>query len=176
MFEVGSYVTYRSEGVCIVSDIRFESFGSVGTSEQYYILTPVSDAKSLVFVPVNNPVLTGYMKPLLNADEANGLVSRLKDKRLEWCADARARTAEFKEILSSGDRERLVLLLNTLKERFEKLTAAGKKISSAELGIYSRGEKLLYEQLAAATDIASQSQVTPFLKGEILLNNKVCDL
>ncbi len=172
MFEIGSYVIYRSEGVCVISDIRNESFGSVGKSEKYYILTPISDSKSTVFVPVNNEVLTGFMKSLMSADEINSLVHRLKDEVLPWQTDARARTTEFKEIIASGNRERLVLLLNTFRHRFEALTNAGKKISSAEMGIYSRAERLFYEELSATTDITSQGQVKAVLCGELVLGNK----
>ena len=35
MFDIGSYVIYRSEGVCVVSDIREENFGIIGKSEKY---------------------------------------------------------------------------------------------------------------------------------------------
>ena len=58
MFEIGSYVAYRSEGVCVISDIRAETFGAPNNSELYYILTPVRHTQSTLFVPVKNENLT----------------------------------------------------------------------------------------------------------------------
>ncbi len=172
MFEKGSYVIYRSEGVCRITDIKSENFGIGNDAEQYYILTPLSDTRSTVFVPVKNEQLTCFMRPLMSAQEVNALVHRLKDSRLEWQSDARARTAQFKEILSSTDRERLVLMMNTLRERFDKLISEGKKISTAEQGIYARAEKLFYDELCTVTDISSQSDVRKVLSCEITLKNK----
>ena len=51
MYEIGSYVIYRAEGFWKISDIRTESFGAIGGQEKYYILSPVNDEKSTVFVP-----------------------------------------------------------------------------------------------------------------------------
>ncbi len=127
MFEIGNYVIYRNDGVCLVSDIRSESFGGTGQCEDYYILTPVGDMRSTLFIPVNNEKLTSLMKPLMNAEQINELIHRLSGQKLEWQNDARARNAHFKEIIISGDREQLILLLNTLNERFEEFSRNGKK-------------------------------------------------
>ena len=36
MFKVGTYVSYRAEGVCVISDIRNEAFNSLGKKEEFY--------------------------------------------------------------------------------------------------------------------------------------------
>ena len=36
MFKVGTYVSYRSEGVCVISDIRMEAFNALGKNEEFY--------------------------------------------------------------------------------------------------------------------------------------------
>ncbi len=89
MFKIGSYVVYRSEGVCVVSDIRTVSFGALGSTE-YYILTPISDKKSTVFVPVHNEALTSQMRGLLNAEKFSELIEECRGKTLEWTADGSA--------------------------------------------------------------------------------------
>ena len=75
MFAVGSFVVYRAEGVCRISDIKAESFGVIGSKENYYILTPLNDEKSTVFVPVANETLVGMMRPLLSAEEITALAT-----------------------------------------------------------------------------------------------------
>ncbi len=172
MFKIGDSVVYRSEGVCVVSDIRSESFGGIGKSEEYYILTPVNDKKSTVFVPVNNERLTSMMRRLLNADELSTVIDGLRDERIEWVSDSRARSNVFREMLSSGDRRQLIILLNTVSERVDALREAGKKVGSTEANAYMKAERLLYEEFAATTDIQSQEKVVAVLRGEIRLRDK----
>ena len=172
MFKIGSYVSYRSEGVCVVSDIRDESFGTIGTSEKYYILTPVNDMKSVVFVPVANERLVGYMRPLMSAGEITQMLDELRDVRMDWITDSRARSAAFREVLSLGDRRQLVVLVNTVSEKIAELTAAGRKVGSTELGALSRAEKMLYDEFSATTDISSSDKIIPLLIGKLSLNDK----
>ena len=172
MFEIGSRVVYRAEGVCVISDIRSESFGSIGKSEKYYILTPIGDKKSTVFVPINNECLVGYMRELMSAEKIEQMLCELRDERMEWIVDSRARNAVFREILSLGDRRDLVVLVNTVWEKIEEQRLAGKKPGSTDLGALAKAERLLYEEFAATTDIGSQENVMGVLRGEIRLRNK----
>lgn len=172
MFKIGSRVVYRSEGVCVVSDIRSESFGMIGREEDYYILTPVSDNKSTVFVPVNNEKLVAYMRALMSAEEITEMISELREQRMDWIAESRARNAAFKEVLALGDRRQLIIMLNTLAEKTEEIKAAGKKISTGDLNVLRRAEKLLYDEFSATTDIACAKDIIRLLRGELTLNDK----
>ena len=169
MFEIGSYVIYRAEGVCIVRDIRNESFGTIGKPEEYYILEPLSDRGSTVFVPVNNPKLVGYMRALMSAEEITAMLSELREERMEWITDSRARNDAFKKILALGDRRELVVLVNTVSERLERQSAEGKRAGTTDTNALHRAQKLLYEEFSATSDLASVAQVLPLLRGEITL-------
>ena len=167
MFDIGSYVIYRSEGVCVVSDIREENFGIIGKSEKYYILAPINAQSSTVFVPVNNEVLTSYMRPLLSAAQINAMAERLRAARLEWIDETRTRNNRFKEILAEGDPEALVLLVNSVSERIDAALACGKKPSTTDLNALRRAEKMLYDQFVSTTDLTSSEEILPLLRGEI---------
>ena len=172
MFKIGSRVVYRSEGVCVVSDIRSESFGMIGRAEDYYILTPISDNKSTVFVPVNNEKLVAYMRALMSAEEITEMISELREQRMDWIEESRARNAAFKEVLALGDRRQLIIMLNTLAEKKEEIKAAGKKIPTGDLNALRRAEKLLYDEFSATTDIAGAKDIIRLLRGELTLNDK----
>ena len=169
MFEVGSYVIYRSEGVCVISDIRSESFGMIGKEEYYYILTPVNDGKSTVFVPLANEKLVGFMRRLLTAEEISAMLEELRDQRMEWIPDSRARNNAFKEIILRGDRRELIVLVNTVSEKLDQIAESGRKAGSTDLNAIHRAEKMLYEEFSATTDIASMDKIIPLLRGEITL-------
>ncbi len=175
MFEIGSCVIYRAEGVCVVSDIRNESFGAIGKEEQYYILTPVNDGRSTVFVPLANDKLVGYMRKLLSADEINAMVEELKDERLEWVVDSRARSVMFREILALGDRRQLCVLVNTVAEKLEQTIAQGRKAGTTDLGTLHKAVTMLYGEFCATTNIDTPEKILPLLRGEIKLAEKLSE-
>ncbi len=172
MFEIGSYVVYRAEGVCKVSDIRNESFGAIGKEEQYYILTPIYDGRSTVFVPLANEKLVGFMRELLSAEEICAMVEEIRGERLEWAADSRARNAAYREILSLGDRRQLCVLANTVTEKLEQAAAQGRKAGTTDIGALQKAIRMLYEEFLATTDISSPEEILPVLRGERKLGAK----
>ena len=172
MFNIGGYVSYRSEGVCIITDIRCESFGSIGKDEKYYILSPLNDPKSTVYVPASNEKLMSMMRKLLSAEEIENMVSELREKRLEWISDNRLRNSRFKEILLIGDRRELILVANTLAEKLAEQEKTGIKLPQTDINTLKRAITLLYNEFSATTDISSSEDLIGVLNGNIRLNPK----
>jgi len=166
MFEIGSYVSYRAEGVCVVRDIREERFGALGETAKYYILSPLADEKSTVFVPMENEALMALMRPLLSAEEILRMVSELRDERLEWIEESRLRNLKFREIFSLGDRKQLVVLANTVAEHNKMITDLGKKVGSTDENALFRAKTMLFEEFSMTTDLQSIEEVLPLLRGE----------
>ena len=172
MFEIGSYVIYRAEGVCKISDIRKESFGAVGAEGEYYILSPVNDEKSTVFVPLDNDFLLSMMRPLMSAEEISRTVAELKHERMAWIPECRARNARYKEVLALGDRRELIVLINTVCDRNEQLLSQGKKPTSTDENAMRRAQRLLYEEFSATTDLERESDVISLLRGDLCIHDK----
>ena len=172
MFEIGSYVSYRAEGVCVICDIREERFGALGDAAKYYILSPVGDEKSTVFVPMENEELLSLMRPLLSAEEILSLVSELRDERLEWIEESRLRNLKFREILSLGDRKQLIVLVNTVAEHNELVLSLGKKVGSTDENALYRAKAMLFEEFSMTTDLRLPEEILPLLRGERTLSSK----
>ncbi len=172
MFEIGSYVSYRAEGVCVISDIREERFGALGAMGKYYILSPVGDEKSTLFVPMDNEGLVSMMRPLLSADEILRMVEELRDERMEWIEESRARNARFREIFAEGDRKQLIVLLNTVVEHSEMIRNLGKKVGSTDENAMYRAKTMLFEEFSMTTDLGGLDEVIPLLRGERKLREK----
>ncbi len=173
MFEIGSYVVYRAEGVCIVSDIREESFGAIGGKEKYYILTPMADKKSTVFVPVNNETLCAMMRKLLSAEEICELCASLRNERMEWIAESRARNTRFKEIMATGDRRELIILLNTVHEQISRTVASGKRPTGTDENALRRAKQMLYDEFSFTLELRSEDDVVSLVLGELSIGNLV---
>ena len=166
MFKVGAHVSYRAEGVCVIKDIRNESFGALGKSEEYYILSPLKDMNSILYVPVNNEVLTSKMHPLLSADEICALADELREEKLEWIIDSRARNAALREILATGNRRELIVLVNTIVDRIERSAEIGRKITAGDENTLKRAKRMLLDEFAATTDLKSDEELMGVLRGE----------
>ena len=161
-YEIGSYVIYRAEGICDIVDIRRESFAG-GEKADYYILSPRNDPNSMLYVPVDNERLTSMMRPLLSEKEIRALIKELRNDRLEWIDDSRARNAKFKEILSEGDRSAVLVLLNTVRERIAMNEANGKRSGTTDTGALSRACKLLRDEFSPAIPMTSDLQLYALL-------------
>lgn len=172
MYEIGSLVIYRSEGVCVVSDIREESFGTIGEKEKYYILMPVNDEKSTLFVPLNNEKLCSMIRVLLSADEIMSLCDELRDTRFEWIEDNRSRNTYFKDLLSVGDRRDVIVIVNTICDRIKQMNNSGKKVTGTDENTLYRAVKMLYDEFKVTTDISSEADIIPLLCGELKLAEK----
>lgn len=166
MFEIGTYISYRSEGVCVISDIREERFGALGKSEEYYILAPLKDMNSILYVPVNNEQLTSKMQPLLSAEEICALSDELRAEKMEWITDSRARNGVLREILASGDRRELIVLVNTILDRIERSAEIGRKITAGDENTLKRAKKMLFDEFSATTDLKNEEQLLALLRGE----------
>jgi RNA polymerase-interacting CarD/CdnL/TRCF family regulator len=165
MFAIGAYVSYRSEGVCVISDIRTEVFNSLGKSEEYYILAPLKDMNSVLYVPVNNEILTSKMQPLLSADEICALADELRGELLDWIDESRARNAALREILSGGDRRELIVLVNTILDRISRSEEIGRKITAGDENTLKRAKRMLLDEFSATTDLTTDEQLMGVLAG-----------
>ena len=77
-YSVNDTVLYGAEGVCRVAEIIQRDFGS-GTVD-YYVLRPVYNENSTIFVPVNNPALTDKIRRVLSADEIREIIRSMPDE------------------------------------------------------------------------------------------------
>ena len=164
MFEIGSYVSYRADGVCKIADVREESFGVLAEPSLYYVLHPINDEKSIFFVPTNNEILVGKMRPLLSRDEITALVRAVSERPLEWIAEPKPRANFFKNILSEGEREELVYIVRLLKVHAEAMQAQGKKVYATDDAAAKRAAQLLFAEFSMVFPIESPNDISDFIE------------
>ena len=164
MFEIGSYVSYRADGVCKIADIRQESFGVLAEPTLYYVLHPVHDEKSIFFIPVDNQMLVAKMRPLLSAEEIISLIKKVAERPLEWIPEAKPRANFFKGILSEGEREELVYLVRLLKVHTEAMQFRGKKVYATDDATAKRAAQLLFAEFSMVLPIESSNDIPAFIE------------
>lgn len=172
MFSIGSYVIYRAEGVCVISDIREENFGAIGEKSKYYILSPLGDDRSTVFVPVDNEKLCSMLRRLLSAEEIMDLAAELREERIEWIPDSRARNLRYRELFSLGDRRDLIVLANTIMAIMREGKESDKRLTGTDANALRRAKRMLYDEFTVTAEIRTEDDVLSLLLGELTIKPK----
>lgn len=164
MLEKNSYVMYGDNGVCLVADQRKEKFA--GQWREYYILKPVNNEESTLYVPTDNEKLLSKMREVLTYDQIMDIIHSLPKDDMEWIEDNKEREARYDEIFASGNRRDLLLLVKSLYKHKLQRKAEGKKLWTIDENAMKHAEKLVYEEFATVLNIEPE-EVVPFIEEEL---------
>ena len=146
MFNIGDVIIYGAQGICKIDG--FEVKKVLKDEVKYYVLKPIFNDNTAVFVPVENKNLTLKMQSVLTKSEAESLVAKIPQTELIKARDENEKRTEYKNILSSGDRERLVSLVKTIRHERNIRRESGKKLNINDEQTLRKAEILLYNELA----------------------------
>ncbi len=165
----GAYVLYGKTGVCLVEDKQEMTFGSaVG---EYYVLRPVSDNRSAVYVPCDNPQLMAQMRTPMSRQELEALLDSLAGDAMPWIEDKNERLPALRAVLSTGDRRQMLLLIRCMYEKKQEKAAAGKHLSTADEMLLQEAMRLLEEEFALALEIP-RAEVAAYIHDRLAGENE----
>lgn len=164
MFQINDTVSYGTQGVCTVSGIKKMNLS--GKQEDYYILKPIYQTHSTIYVPVSNEALVAKMRRVISREEIQELIRIMPDEDTIWIENDAERKEKYQQIISSGNRQKLVQLIKTLYLEQSKRQNAGKRLRQSDEQLFKRAENLLYSEFALVLDIKPE-QVVPFLHEQI---------
>ena len=75
MFQKDDMVRYGAHGVCKVEDITEKNFN--GEAIRYYVLRPIYNDTSTIYVPIHNHALTQNMRKVLSKEELQSLIQTM---------------------------------------------------------------------------------------------------
>lgn len=152
MLAVGQTVVYGTQGVCTVKEISMLKLGK--TKGEYYVLTPVDDPGSTVYVPTANEKLMSKLRPVLTGEEADALITEAVREPLEWIVSDAERKTVCDDIVKNGDRKQLMQLVGMLYRRREALKDQKKHFHNVDAQYLKTAERMLHGELAYALGIA----------------------
>ena len=164
-YRKGEYVRYSCNGVCLVDDIRMDTLGKEAPKE-FYILKPVSNPASTIFVPTASQALVDRMARLPNQEELDQLILSTRDKEIPWIEDRKVRLASFQAIIKTCDLRDLICLAVCLYQRQRTLSAVGKKLGSSDETILHRTEALIETQVSFVLQV-STDQVSRYTREKL---------
>ncbi|MBE6806906.1 MAG: hypothetical protein E7527_02670 [Ruminococcaceae bacterium] len=159
---VGSYVLYGKTGVCLVQEKKTIAMGK--EKNQYFVLCPVSDGRSSVFVPCDNEALLSKISPLLTREEIDLLLSDADSERLQWIDDRSARIAFYRTVTTGNDRRMLIRLICCLFRKKEERQALGKRLSSMDDATLQECMRLIDEEFSMVLSIPRKEVVNYILQ------------
>ena len=170
MYNKNDMVLYGSEGVCKVIDIIDKEMDH--KVNEYYVLKPINDIHSTIYVPTQNEKLTSKIKKVLSVQEIYELISNMPNEKEIWIDNFNERKEEYTKILYNGDRKELIRLIKTLYLHQEELKKNKKRLYIADERILKEATNILHEEFAYVLHI-EKDDVLPFISKKIKLQEKV---
>lgn len=144
--EIGSHVLYGKMGVCLVQEQRSIKMGK--ESGLYYVLLPVSDGRSSVYVPCDNEQLVARMRPLLQKEDIDAILSGADEEPLPWIEDRNERAALYRAVAADGDRRHVIRVVCCLFRKKQERQEAGKRLSSMDEAALQECVRLIDEEFS----------------------------
>lgn len=164
MYQINDMIIYGVNDICKIVDIADKDFS--GSKTEYYVLKPLNNQASTIYVPVNNENLKKKMRCVLSVSEIYEIIHSMPEEKSVWIENENERKEKYKEIIACGNRRELVQIIKALYTHQQQLQAKGKKLHAADERFFKEAEKLLYEEFAIVLDI-KQEQVLPFILEQI---------
>ena len=169
MFGVGDTVLYGTQGVCKIAETEQKRVR--GEYVDYLVLRPVYDENSTIYIPADNETLTAKLRRILSAEEIYEMIHSMPDEETIWIDDDNQRKVQYQQIISGGDRRKLVRLIKTLHLRKVSQEKNGKKLHQSDEAILKQAEKLLHNEFALVLNIKPE-EVLPFIMEQIEIEKK----
>lgn len=160
MFQKKDTVFYAHSGLCHIEDICQKKILNV--EKEYYVLRPLNDPHSLIYVPVDNHTLVSQMQKVLSREEVEAIISQLKEQPDLWIDDKNQRKERFQAILHSGDCLQITTMLKSIHHQRQALIAKKKKLPAADESIYHEAEKMLINTFSHILNL-EPNEVIPYI-------------
>ncbi len=163
-YGIGDTVLYGADGVCRIDEISQQKIGK--DTLTYYILKPIYDEKSTIYVPAQNQALLNKMKRILSEDEIYAAIGEAINADDKWQENDAVRKEEFREIIESGSIPSIIRLVRLLYLRRKTQLSCGKRLRVSDENFLKECERMLFDEFALVLKI-KRTQVQAFLEDKL---------
>ena len=167
MYNVNDRIQYGGSGVCVIQEIAVMRFGR--TRERYYVLRPLHQNASLIYVPVDNPQLVAKMRPVLTREQVEELIASMPSVETAWIEDAQERKTCFDAMLRSSDCRDLIVIIKTLNEQKKRRQAQGKALHVSDDNLLREAQRLLFDEFAGVLGM-KPAEVNEYIRQKLGLS------
>ncbi len=160
-FSIDTFVVYGKTGVCKIVERKLMDISK--PPKEYYVLSPVADPRSAVYVPCDNEALVSKLRPLLTKEEIDDCLTQAGGMSLDWPEDKAERQLVFRELMGENNPVQLLRLIRCLYVKRQEKQTAGKRLSSADEALLQDAIRLLEEEFAFSLGVA-RNQVADYIR------------
>lgn len=161
MFQVNDVIIYGVQGVCKI--IGTEEKNVSGKKRTYFVLKPVPDNGSTIFVPTDNENVLRKMRRLLTPNEIHKLIDSMRSENALWIANENERKEMYKNILAKGDHMELIRMIKAIYAHRKEREAAGKRLHMSDERFFKDAEQILYNEFQYVLDLGSKDDLMRYI-------------
>lgn len=150
MYKVGDYVVKANTGICVIEEITKRKITEESPEKDYYVLSPLDDKRSRLFVPVSSEAAN--LRMAMDRTQAMELIRSIPSIKECWIDSDKLREKKYKEAIKSNDPVELVSIIKNLYIRNRERQEQGKKVTAIDDRYFKMAENTLYCELAHALD------------------------
>ena len=151
MYQIGQLLVYGVHGVCHVLDEEQRTVDRKKVT--YLVLEPVGQEGSKFLVPTHNAAAMAKLRPMLKREELEALLESPEIRGEVWVQDENRRKQLYRELIGSGDRERLLAMIQLILRHKEEQLAAGRKCHLCDDNFLRDAEKLIIGEISAVMEM-----------------------
>ena len=164
MYQVGERVIYGIHGVCNVLQPKVECVK--GKEITYLALKQTGQEGARFYVPVHNAVAMGKLHKIPSKDEVMMLLHTAAEGQRNWISEEITRKQIYRELINSGECEKLVNMIAILYRHKQEQSALGKKMHLCDENFLRDAEKILSGLISIVMN-KSISDARQFLKDSL---------
>lgn len=161
MFQVNDVIIYGAQGVCIITDIEEKTVNHV--KKTYFVLKPVGDKGSTIFVPTDNELALRKMRRPLTKDEIHKLIDSMRSENAVWIANENERKERYKNILAKGEHLELIKMVKAIYAHKKEREAEGKRLHMSDERFFKDAEQILYNEFQYVLDLGSKDDLINYI-------------
>lgn len=169
MYAAGDHVLYGSHGVCRITALEDRKIDRKMVA--YLVLEPLGQPGASYLVPTHNAVAMGKLSSVLSPEAMEALLSSEEIRAGEWIADGNQRKLIYRELLSGGDRVKLLQMICALYRHRETRLSEGKKFHQSDDNFLRDAEKLVCSEIGFVFGL-DLSQSRTYLKEKLDVQQK----
>ena len=146
MYKVGDVIIYTLFGICKITEETERPFN--GQLNKFFILEPLSNQKTKMTVPQDNPIILARLHSLLSVDEVNTLIQEIPFIEPIWIDNDNQRKREFGETIKSGDQLKILQIMKSIYTHSLGLKDKGRKLHVSDEQCMKDGEKLILDEFS----------------------------
>ncbi len=146
MFNVGEYVIYGSEGVCLVEAIGSPDIVGLDRTKTYYTLSPVYRCGK-IHTPTDTTIT---MRRVISKDAAEELIESV-DKingDLDVPKDSKLATAFYRDLVRSYECGTLMRVVKHVFTKQREFAALKRNLPAVDVKFSKMAEEMLYSEFA----------------------------